>query len=117
MALKEARRLVHALGGEQDVASVALDEPPSAEMPDREADVVPHYRREESQQGDQDDGESSSAGVDGAEDEDRLPGDGHTEILQEHEARDGEIAELVQRGLECVQNPRQVLRGRGGSEA
>jgi hypothetical protein len=81
---------------------------------DREADVVADDRAEERQHSDEHDAEAPGASVDGAEDQHRLTGDGHPEVLDQHETRDRQVAIVVECRLEAVQHARQV--GKGGAD-
>jgi hypothetical protein len=63
VAFEEAGCFVESLGGEQDVASEALDEAPAAGVPDRETDVVADDGGEERENSDEDDVEAAGAGV------------------------------------------------------
>jgi hypothetical protein len=79
---------------------------------DREADVVPRDRRGEPDDPDQPYVEAAGAGVDRRQDQGGLPGDGNPEVLEQDQPRDGQVAVVVERRLQAVENPRQV--GRGG---
>ena len=113
VAVEEARGLLQTLGRQEDVAAVPFGERTAAEVADREADVVAKQRAKEAQQGDEHDAEPTGARIDGGQDQDGLARDGHAEVLDQHQADDGEITVVVQGGLERVQYTRQML-GHGG---
>src|SRR5207248_521706 len=109
-ALEEVRGLVEPFGSKKDVAPVALDERPPAEVTDRKADVVAYHRAEEAEQTHQPDLQAAGARVDGAEDQDGLARDRYAEVLQQHETGDREVAVLIEYGPERVQEARQMHR-------
>ena len=74
-------------------------------MAEREADVVAKDRAEEAEQRDEHDVEAPGARVHGAEDQDGLARNRHPEVLDQHQSDHGQIAVVIQGGLEREVRP------------
>ena len=85
-------------------------------MADRESDIVPGDRGEKAEDSDEDDVQAARAGVHGGEDQRRLAGNGNAKVLEEKQSDDGEVAVVVQRRLEGVEDAREVLGGSSGEQ-
>jgi hypothetical protein len=78
----------------------------ATEVADREPCVVADDGAAESEQGHQDDAEAAGARIHGTQDEDGLAGDGESEVLEQHQPGDRQVAVTIQRRFERVQGAR-----------
>src|SRR5947209_8085378 len=111
VAFEEPLRLVHSLRREKDVAAEAIHQATTTKVANSEADVVADHRPAEPEQPHQDYVQSARSGVHRTQDQNRLAWHRDSEILEQHEPEDGQIAVVVERRLEAVQDAREVRRG------
>ena len=83
-------------------------------MTDRKTDVVAENGPDEAEQEYEHDVEPAGPGIYGRKDQDRLPRHWDAKVLYQHQRQDGQVAVVVERRLQGVQRPRQMLCGHGG---
>jgi hypothetical protein len=115
MVVKELLGLIQPLRGQEDVLAVLQRQPPAAEVPDREADVVAQHRADPGDDADRDHVQLARPRVQRGRDENRLAGNRDAEVLDQDQAAHREVTVVVEDRRERTEDPRQLRRAHGVS--